>query len=853
MSVTLSQALGATAVLLSCLLGGSQAFARSTGTAILEELVVVGSSGPRSLGGAIVAETEPKSRASITEELISRQSPGQTILDSLNLLPAVTFSNNDAFGSAGGDITLRGFDSQRVALLADGVPLNDSGNYEIYPNQQLEPDLIERATVNLGTTDVDSPTAAAAGGTINYITRRASEDFGIRAEIGAGADGFQRYYATLESGAIGPFGTKVWISGLYTRNDLFRPHNSPIDPKGKIRKTQFNARIDQDFGEIGRASLLFNYNENRNNFLNRINLATFQRQGRTATGEPDSSLVAPVACLRPTPQVGAAQVENSGSNLCGAGFYRFTINPSNTGAIRALSRWNLADDITVTLDPSFQYALANGGGVGLFSEIERQLRGAGAAAGVDLNGDGDILDTVYLYRPNTTSTRRYSVTSSLIWKFAENQSVRAAYTFDRAKHRQTGDAGYISQDGKPENVFGGKDGYGDPVPLPDGTNLRRRDRYSIAMLNQLSIEYRGRFLEDRLLFNVGLRAPFFKRDLNNYCFQRTTFDAYCTTERAFIVPGSDDGGGRPLVVFPGSSTGLVGNASGAQVLTGATLAAFRAFYGLPTATNSPFYGQPRSFKRTYDDVLPNVGVSYDLSDSLSVFASYAETLSAPRTDDLYDRDDVDPGPERSKAYDLGVRYQTRAILAAASIWKTDFSNRIERVLDEAAGIAFSQNVGDAELWGFDAQIGIQPVETLSFYASYSYIETELQNDIPGTTAGPPLTTKGAELYEVPKHQGAARVQYDATEYLSLGAQVKWVGDRWTNLTNTEKFRGFALLDLDARVKLDRFGLEDTYVQFNLRNATDKRFLNEITENLSGTALAQPGYRRTFIVSLHAEF
>src|SRR3546814_13864960 len=70
----------------------------------------------------------PKSRASITQEFIGRQAPGHTILDSLNLLPGVNFTNNDAFGSAGGDITLRGFDSQRVALLQDGVPLNDSGN-----------------------------------------------------------------------------------------------------------------------------------------------------------------------------------------------------------------------------------------------------------------------------------------------------------------------------------------------------------------------------------------------------------------------------------------------------------------------------------------------------------------------------------------------------------------------------------------------------------------------------------------------------------------------------------------------------------------------------------------------------
>ena len=224
------RALCATTALTASLVLGGQALAQSTGTSVVEELVVTGSKGPRTLDGAMVVETEPKSRASITAEFISRQSPGQTILDSINLLPAVNFTNNDAFGSAGGDFTVRGFDSQRVAVLQDGVPLNDSGNYAVFPNQQLESDLIERATVNLGTTDVDSPTAAAAGGTINYITKKASEEFGVRAEIGYGSSDFQRYYGTLETGAIGPWGTRIWVSGLYTRNDLFKPADASSTP-----------------------------------------------------------------------------------------------------------------------------------------------------------------------------------------------------------------------------------------------------------------------------------------------------------------------------------------------------------------------------------------------------------------------------------------------------------------------------------------------------------------------------------------------------------------------------------------------------------------------------------------------
>ena len=825
MNIKLSRALCATTALATGLLLGSQALAQSTGTAVLEELVITGSTGPRNLDGAIVAIDAPKSRASITEEFISRQAPGQSILDSINLLPSVNFTNNDAYGSAGGDITIRGFDSQRVALLQDGVPLNDSGNYAIFPNQQLESDLIERATVNLGTTDVDSPTAAAAGGTINYITKKASKDFGVRTEFGYGSDNFQRYYGTFESGEFGPFGTRLWVSGLFTRNDLVKPHNSAIEPEGKVQKKQFNARIDQDFGDIGWASLILNYNENRNNFINRINLATFQRQGLTAAGLPDTSLVAATSCARPTPAGGSAQVDNAGAFLCPTGYYDFNINPSNTGNIRGLSSWKLGEQFTLTVDPSFQYVLANGGGTQVFPETDAQLRGNSTALGVDLNGDGDILDRVYLYRPNTTNTRRYGVTSSLIWKFTDNQSVRIAYTYDRAQHRQTGDVGFVGLDGTAENVFGGKDGQGLRVNLPDNTNLRRRDRLSIALLNQFSAEYRARYLDDKLLVNVGVRVPYFKRELNNYCFQQSTFNAYCTTQIGTPVLGTNDGTGKPLVTFP--------------VATLNSNAALR-------------YGQPRQFERKYDDVLPNVGVSYDFTDALSVYGSYAETISVPRTDDLYDQVLVDPGPETTKTFDLGVRYQSGGFLAAASIYKTNFNNRIERVLDEPSGIAFSQNVGDVENQGFDLQLGFKPIDTLSLYASYSYIETEIQQDIKNAVAGI-LPTKGKSIYEVPKNQGAVRVQYDATEWLSVGAQAKWVGDRWTNLVNTEKFRGYELVDFDVRMKLNQFGLEKTYLQFNVRNAFDKRYLGDISANLTGTAVAQPGYRRTFIATIHAEF
>ena len=51
------------------------------------------------------------------EEIIGRQNPGQTILDTINLVPGVSFQNNDAYGSSGGTTWL----NPTITLLDPGA------------------------------------------------------------------------------------------------------------------------------------------------------------------------------------------------------------------------------------------------------------------------------------------------------------------------------------------------------------------------------------------------------------------------------------------------------------------------------------------------------------------------------------------------------------------------------------------------------------------------------------------------------------------------------------------------------------------------------------------------------------
>ncbi len=146
-----------------------------------------------------------------------------------------------------------------------------------------------------------------------------------------------------------------------------------------------------------------------------------------------------------------------------------------------------------------------------------------------------------------------------------------------ARHRQTGAAGFLFPNGEPTDVFP----INDPVLDVNGNVLQKRDRLSFATLHQVAGEYRGEFFEEKLIVQLGLRAPFFKRDLNNYCFTSSTGGS----SGAFVECAPADQIADYQEVFPYAYNGT--KPSGAAL--------------------------PQSRTLKYDKLLPNVGAVYKIT------------------------------------------------------------------------------------------------------------------------------------------------------------------------------------------------------------------------------------------------
>lgn len=832
----------------------ASAYAQSTGSADAEEIVVTGSTGPADTNGIQLPET-PKAKAVVTQELIERRTPGQTVFDTINLIPSVSFTNADAYGASGGNIRIRGFDGARISATFDGLPTNDSGNYALYPSQVLDAELIEQVNVNFGATDVDSPTASAAGGTVNYRSLMPRDELGATLAYSHGSFDMNRVFGVLHTGEVGPWGTKAWVAASSQAYDQFRG-------PGKIKRWQLNGKIYQPLGGNDFVSVAGHYNRARNSFYNNPSLANLRTIVGSATLPTTGSAASPVivdlsdaqydavfddpstafrsvpSCVLPSANVAAgnnAAQDDRTNSQCGS-LATTAINPSNTGNIRMNSRFSLSDKLTLTIDGGYQYTKATGGGSTVLAErnaaafgiapssqtsglINYQYNrvGAGIAAGADLNGDGDTLDFVRLYTPSITRTQRLTAIVGLRYDISDDHLVRIAYTWDRARHRQTGEASNLRTDGSPNNPFGAV--YGEDYEVTDaaGNVLMKRNRLSYAILHQISGEYRGKFFDESLNVAIGVRAPFFRRNLNNYCYTipSNSSEAYCTGETA------------------------------AQVAANATTAT----YGLPYSNRI----------KSYKAVLPNIGLTYYFAPKLNAFASYSKGFSAPRTENLYGFDDVkinpsiDVLPEKTDSYDLGLRYTSSMIQAQLAGWYIKYNNRIITTIIELEGgagnINADRNVGAVETKGVDFSLGVQPVRGVSLYGFVSYTDSELKQDAGG------LLTKGKFVVETPEWQFGGRAQF-SFDPVSVGIQAKHTGDRFVTDVNDLVSKGYTVVDLDARLSLAFAGLDKTYFQLNVSNLLDEKYFGNLTTAgslTSGTPRFTFGAPRTVIGSVHFEF
>ena len=794
-----------------------------------QELIVTGTRTPPSTGGLAVRVNEAKDVAIINQQFIKTQPPSQNVGQLINFLPGISNSTEDPGGFNSGDLRIHGFECNssggHIGVAIDGAPVTDTGNYACYFGEYMIGELIDHITVNIGSSDVDSPSASALGATVNIVTKTPPQTFGMVGKLSYGSNNYARAYGEIDTGAIGPWGTTAFVAGEYGQEDNYKGR------PGDSTRWDLNGKIYQPLNGSDFISLVANYIQERQYPPFDASAAGIAAagdpyfDGDNYTWQPETKSLpgAPGANTVPSPAVHPGGTD--------ANYWLLFPNPVNFFTARGQSQFAIAHNLSFTFDPTFFYTLGNGGGGTSLSEKDKRLIGSSSAAGVDLNGDGDLLDSVVVYGPSNTETYRYGLTSSLLYDLNEENHFQLAYTLDWGHHRQTGE--YTSVDpttGDPADLFGAKPGYGPAITIADGDILEKRNRLSIAMLNQISANYIGKFVDDRLHVNVGVRAPFFQRDINQYCYTYNGTSAWCDSVGASSVQAayaSDLAANRA----PGASAAALTSLLGTGVSTG--------------LGGAPNFRLPLSQTFKWNKLLPNAGVSFRLTPENLVYASYSKGFAAPKTDDLYVSSGITVQPETSDNFDVGYRFQTMRYTLSVSGYLDEFHNRIVQSFDPTdPTLSIDRNVGDVEVKGVDIEGGATPMDGVNLYASANFNNSRLKSDYVVQTAGVTfnLPTKGKELVMTPDRTFAGRATYDIGAF-TFGGSVKYISSRFVSDTNDASIPGYVVWGLDARLKLPK--IAGGYLQVNVQNLFDKYYISRSTTVSNSAAYPIPGTALTF--------
>lgn len=249
---------------------------------------------------------------------------------------------------------------------------------------------------------------------------------------------------------------------------------------------------------------------------------------------------------------------------------------------------------------------------------------------------------------------------------------------------------------------------------------------------------------------------------------------------------------------------------------------------------------------TNKNFLPQAGLNYEFSDNTEVFVAYAKNAAAfvsspfgatpfsSRSQAVFDFAQGNIEPEASQTFEGGVRTRGSNFQAAGAVYYVKFDDRL-LAISQGPGIVGNasvlSNVGSVRTFGGEF-IGVYNFnDAISLTASYSYNNSEYQDDVVNQSGVVLAATKGASVVNTPKHIANGELAYDdGALFGSISAN--YLSDRYFTYTNVGgRVDGRVLVGLTAGYRVSGHGfLDGLEAQVNVSNLFDKNYVGAIGTN-----------------------
>jgi len=767
----------------------------------------------------VIGERVARGNSVVTAAQIADLPAAQNIVDAVKLTPGVQIrggdaSNNDPWSYA---INIRGFEvnlrNSKIGQTLDGVPLFNASYYlGGSPAQKfILAESVSRIQVNQGTADVGSPASAALGGTIAYFSRDPSKEAGGLVRATLGSFDSQRFFARYDTGEM--FGnTRAYLAVANLESQLW-PHKGATT--AAIEQFSIEGKSVSDFGPMT-LTLYGSFNDSDDDPIIEstrafINTTNYSVDGSTATFNTQDATANEYWA-----DEWAAVRENTLVYAKAA----FKISDAFSFDVTPYAQRN--DGIGEFIPPGIRGRFDTTGGAGALRQVKFGGTEIRASRAVVLGASGNSYGVLPYDGANE---RTYTALDGTVVRsrecFNADNTVRVNATGNNAGQPVCSSAQsyrnslyYHRRLGVVAN--GNVDVGGHKIRFGGWYENLDRD-FGRAWRNYIDIR------NGPAAIGPVYRQDFeqtFKTDLWKFYIA----DDWAVNDRLTLSFGLQ----HYLVDIEGTSAepGINFNAQGVRTST------------TRLAVNSDS-----------EDLLPSLGLVYDASDSVQLFAGFSRNFGAIG-DWALEKTGTDLRnlkPEVTDNFEAGLRYRGDRARGGVTLYRNEYESPIVFLANDFAvgtpGINYNAGTGGTyfninggiETQGIEGSIEVDLTEALTGYLAASVIDATYTNDFRAASYGgnPVIVRGGSTVAGTPETILSAALSY-AKGPFNGRLSARYVGEAPGDAANTANLfmPSYTVVDLTGRYRHELAGGRYLELGFGVNNLTDERYIGGMLDEFT---------------------
>jgi iron complex outermembrane receptor protein len=264
-----------------------------------------------------------------------------------------------------------------------------------------------------------------------------------------------------------------------------------------------------------------------------------------------------------------------------------------------------------------------------------------------------------------------------------------------------------------------------------------------------------------------------------------------------------------------------------------------------------------------ESFLPQVGVTYDVSDNQEIFGQFARNarafvsantagpFSTTAAGFVAIKDVLQP--ETSNSLEFGYRFRSTEFEGSLTAYRVGFDDRL-LAIQQGPGIVGNPsvlaNVGGVTTVGLEAALNWRPVENLSLFASAAWNDSTFDDDY--FTNGNRVTVSGKTVPDAPEIMIRGEVAYDDGNFFAK-TDFNYVGERYYTFLNQGSVDSYTLINASVGYRVMTLDfLKDLTIQASVTNATDELYISTVGSN--GFVNSDPsGTTQTLLVGAPAQY